>query len=146
MDRILWKSGNGLKANFWTDSWDSYSTLSEDNSWHDIRRQAESIWGSKVADYVVRVENRGKEKWMWHNLAELNLPPDLDNKMKTMLEDRSIKLSNKEDKIIWCGAKSGPYSIKVGYGILDSDLTEENWPTQLCWNESVFQRQVLLRG
>lgn len=42
--------------------------------------------------------------------------------------------SREEDKIVWCGAKSGSYSVKVGVSLLKSEDRMKEWEAKVCWN------------
>ncbi len=44
-------------------------------------------------------------------------------------------MSNKEDNIVWCAAKSGRYSIKLGYQLSGKVIDSNVWPHKLCWNK-----------
>lgn len=45
-----------------------------------------------------------------------------------------------EDKIIWCGARLGIYSIKVGYQLLNECRECGDWPVKLCWDKAILPK------
>lgn len=96
-------------------------------------RKLEERWRAlgapKWHNYVVKKDTQGVVNWLWRDPKDLNLPPGLEKRMREMLERRTIKLSNVEDKLIWCGAKRGKYSVKnwlwhVGCIVLRGELAD----------------------
>lgn len=51
-NHISWQGGNGSKANFWEDSWNSLSVLKDNVDLHDLQNFFLQVWGDKLTDYV----------------------------------------------------------------------------------------------
>ncbi|XP_059068734.1 uncharacterized protein LOC131859184 [Cryptomeria japonica] len=49
-------------------------------------------------------------------------------------------MSNKEDTLRWCGSKSGQYSFKIGYGILENLAARVDYPTKLLWSSPILSK------
>lgn len=41
--------------------------------------------------------------------------------MRNILASKEVMCSREEDEIIWCVAKSGNYSVKLGYALLETE-------------------------
>lgn len=77
---------------------------------------------------------------MWKNVDNMGLSDQQAGLMKSLFQNRKIIFTQKEDKIIWCGAKSGNYSVQIGYQILDRVEGDENWPAKLCWGRDCLPK------
>lgn len=61
--------------------------------------------------------------------------------MEGILRNRAILASDDEDCIFWCVAKSGEYSVKLGYEVQRNRVINPNWPSKLCWNSWVLPKE-----
>ncbi|XP_057851792.2 uncharacterized protein LOC131061977 [Cryptomeria japonica] len=143
INHLTWRINNGKLANFWANSWNGHDQLDKLDAispyLKDLRRKV----GTKVADYMIK-ENTWDDKLKWFNLSEYGLPMDIWNILKEELDCRRIILSNREDEIIWCGAKSGEYSTRMGYQI--QVQLEENgiWSDRLYWDPGMLPKDGAL--
>ena len=55
--------------------------------------------------------------------------------LKGIFQSRIVNLSNMEDKIVWCVAKSVKYLAKLGYQISCIANDSNDWPYKFCWNK-----------
>ena len=61
--------------------------------------------------------------------------------LKEIFKGRKVSILNREDKISWCAATSGKYSIKLGYEILDSRMEECFDAEDLCWSKEILPNE-----
>lgn len=54
--------------------------------------------------------------------------------LRKILDSREVSCSREEDEIVWCGAKSGSYSVKVGLSLLEIEGRRKEWEAKLCGN------------
>ncbi|XP_059067666.1 uncharacterized protein LOC131858444 [Cryptomeria japonica] len=67
-----------------------------------IKDHLVQLWGDQVKDYMRTVEGDFGKEWVWKDLVK----------------------TGTEDRVIWCGAQDGNYSVKLDYQFLEG--REEN--------------------
>jgi hypothetical protein len=60
--------------------------------------------------------------------------------MLSIFKARRVCLSLKRDRIVWCGAQLGKYSIKIGYQVLEAQGGESFISRDLCWSKEVLPK------
>lgn len=55
--------------------------------------------------------------------------------MNSTFRNRPTVFTNKEDKLVQCTAKSGQYSVKIGYQDLDRREEIGDWHFKLFWGQ-----------
>lgn len=73
-------------------------------------------------------------------MDELPLSPQQKRCFKNILDEYSSALNMKEDVIKWCGSKSGAYSVKIGYNIIENADLQPNLSSQLCWSYKCLRK------
>lgn len=74
------------------------------------------------------------------SLEGINLTSDQRERMLAIFKSGKIMLSSKLDKVVWCGLKSGAYSVKLGYQILDNREVNEDRSMRLCWGNACLPK------
>ncbi|XP_059070802.1 uncharacterized protein LOC131860408 [Cryptomeria japonica] len=108
-EHITWELDNGTSAKFWTDSWDGRLALSERQSLEDIKQVTNAQWGEKVGDFLTKSRVHGVDLCEWKEVDNLPLTSHHKDLLKTIMQEYTPTLSNKEDTLRWCGSKSGQY-------------------------------------
>ncbi|XP_057845071.1 uncharacterized protein LOC131054551 [Cryptomeria japonica] len=121
---------------FWWDSWEGEPPLTECFKDQDWVNTIEAAIGTQVANYFENGEHHGMRSWK--RVAIDNL--QLCKKLKELLSSRSILALDEEDSLLWCAAKSGEYSVKLGYKVHWHRAFNPNWPSKLCWNKWVLPK------
>ncbi|GLJ29482.1 hypothetical protein SUGI_0581130 [Cryptomeria japonica] len=65
---------------------------------------------------------------------------ELYSKLEVILRSRTIPVSEEEDTLFWCVAKSRDYSAKIGCEIQIHRLRDTVWPQKLCWNSIILPK------
>ncbi|XP_059065117.1 uncharacterized protein LOC131857080 [Cryptomeria japonica] len=76
----------------------------------------------------------------WKDPSDRNLGEDDQRTLRNILASREVMGSREQDKIIWCGAKSGIYSLKLGYALLEEDVRKVDWEAKVCCNNSYLPK------
>ncbi|GLJ18307.1 hypothetical protein SUGI_0323970 [Cryptomeria japonica] len=75
---------------------------------------------------------------VWKQISIGN--PILCESLNDVLKSRCIPLSNDEDGIFWSVAKSGEYSVKLGYEVQRQRGMCMDWPHKLCWSNKLLPK------
>lgn len=59
---------------------------------------------------------------------------------KKLLVERDISLTKEEDIIIWCCYKSGEYTVKQGYNLLENEESREKCVLGICWHQACLPK------
>ncbi|XP_059071301.1 uncharacterized protein LOC131865388 [Cryptomeria japonica] len=117
--------------------WQMYSKLEQ--RWAKIL-QAKYL-DSREKERILTVRNppRGSALWnflrrSWKDPQVLNLGEDWERYLSKISGNREVLFLKEEDEIIWCGSKSGCYSVKVGITLLERDAKSKEWESKICWN------------
>ncbi|XP_059067838.1 uncharacterized protein LOC131858570 [Cryptomeria japonica] len=76
----------------------------------------------------------------WKDPRGLDLEEADERLLRNILDNREVTCSRQEDKIIWCGAKSGSYSVKLGYTLLETEGRKGDWEAKVCWNKECLPK------
>ncbi|XP_059067599.1 uncharacterized protein LOC131858386 [Cryptomeria japonica] len=76
----------------------------------------------------------------WKDPHVLNLGEADERLLRNVLDNREVSCSREVDEIIWCGAKSGSYSVKLGYTLLEIEGRTKEWESKLCWNKECLPK------
>lgn len=74
-------------------------------------------WGIEVSKYINSKETDVGRRVKWKNLMHLQLEQNKLEAISEELNNQVVCVSKEEDNILWCGAKSGEYTAKLGYQI-----------------------------
>lgn len=140
LNHISWQIGNGLKANFWEDSWDGLPNIGDGPDLMALKQYFSQKWGTKVRDYLTLKQGALGNEWVWKDVVGEELSDEQIRCMKRLLQGRKIFISGNEDKLVWCGSSTGCYSVKIGYQLLNSLEREIFWAKDLCWNKHVLPK------
>lgn len=80
------------------------------------------------------------QRWNWKDHRELDLGVEEERYLRKILENQEVSFSREEDELVWCGAKSGSYSMKVGVSLLESEDKMKEWEAKVCWNSVCLLR------
>ncbi|GLJ41990.1 hypothetical protein SUGI_0869290 [Cryptomeria japonica] len=83
-----------------------------------------------------QVDQNGLRKWRKINTGN----PSLCEQLWKAIKDRKILESMEKDTIIWCVAKSGRYSAKLGYEVQRQRGSINSWPHKLGWSHKVLPK------
>lgn len=61
----------------------------------------------------------GRLEWGWKSMDNVEVDEELKRLMSEIFKNRKVLLTGSRDKVVWCGAKDGIYSVKIGYELLD---------------------------
>lgn len=70
----------------------------------------------------------------------LPLSPQQKMMFHSILDEYSLVLGLKDDVLKWCGSKSGNYSVKIGYNIIENAEIQLEWPSKLCWSSKCLPK------
>lgn len=126
-----------MKAKFWSDSWGGDKPLKEIFEDQDWINSVEASIGSRVKDYFTLGGSIG-ERVDWKKCSIGNRV--LCAKLEQLLSQRHIFVSDKEDKVFWCAAKSGEYKVKWGYEIQRKRIRNHEWPYKFCWHNIILPK------
>ncbi|XP_057833546.2 uncharacterized protein LOC131044273 [Cryptomeria japonica] len=127
-------------ANFWTDSWEGRLVLLDRQDIENIKQVTRIQWGEKVGDFLLKSRVQGVDMCEWKDVENLPLPTNQKELLKGIMQEYTPMLSTKEDTMRWCGSKSGQYSVKIGYIILDKLEERKEWPTKLMWSSPILPK------
>ena len=139
---LTWDVGNGKKALFWDDSWDGRPPIANGPIPAGLKHKLCSLWGKRVIDYKTTTISGNKTIWRWKSGDGINLSPEELLAFNEIISSRTIKQSEREDKLIWAASNDGNYRVKVGYKAL---LNSKEWervelPLSLCWDPSCLPK------
>ncbi|XP_059068451.1 uncharacterized protein LOC131858970 [Cryptomeria japonica] len=98
------------------------------------------LWGDKVKDYMQSSTGDLGKEWYWKDLSSTGLSAQEQQRLSIVLNQRKVFLIGKEDKVIWCGAKDGKYSVKLGYQLIEGreEAPSKTWP--LFWSKECLPK------
>ncbi|XP_059073800.1 uncharacterized protein LOC131874440 [Cryptomeria japonica] len=139
---ISWEVNNGENAEFWSDSWNEQVPLGIEEKFKEIKDITDREWGSKVADVINAIEIFSR-KGIWKDLATLPLSRSQCRLLSSILQQRTVYVSDKADKLFWVPSKDGCYSIKEGYRALQcmEESRIKSRVYSLCWNNIVLPKE-----
>ncbi|XP_059076545.1 uncharacterized protein LOC131875863 [Cryptomeria japonica] len=76
----------------------------------------------------------------WKDPSDLDLGEDDQRMLRNILASREVTGSREQDEITWCGVKSGIYSFKLGYTLLEEDVRKVDWEAKICWNNACLPK------
>ncbi|XP_057857115.1 uncharacterized protein LOC131066376 [Cryptomeria japonica] len=76
----------------------------------------------------------------WKDPSDLDLEEVEQRTLRNVLASREVMSSREQDEIIWCGTKSGIYSLKLGYALLEADVKKVDWEAKVCWNNACLPK------
>ncbi|XP_059076619.1 uncharacterized protein LOC131875913 [Cryptomeria japonica] len=155
------KGGGGAGLRYWKLNneamgvnlvWQMYSKPKQRwNSWDgcpslDIRAPQRIIqktiqhWGNKVSDILVQDSLELGQQMTWKDPCDLDLEEVDQRLMRNILASKEVMSSREEGEILWCGAKSGIYSIKMGYALLEAEGKKVDWEAKFFWNNTCLPK------
>ena len=93
-----------------------------------------------VSNYVVEKDGLEGKAWCWKDFSREKLTDQQKLQMKSILEERSVLLGLKKDKIIWCGSLKGNYLVKLGYNMMTETNNEAFISKDLCRNKDILPK------
>ncbi|XP_059064784.1 uncharacterized protein LOC131856859 [Cryptomeria japonica] len=120
-NQLTWRIGDDHKASFWQDSWDRCPSLDVGDPQRIVQKTIQH-WGDKVSDFLVQDSFDLGQRMTWKDPSDLDLEEVDQRTLRNILASREVMSSREEDEIIWCGAKSGIYSVKLGYALLEANV------------------------
>lgn len=76
----------------------------------------------------------------WKDPRDLDLEEADERLLRNILASKEVTSSREEDEIIWYGAKSGSYSVKLGYTSLETEGRKVDWEAKVCWNNACLSK------
>ncbi|XP_057815844.1 uncharacterized protein LOC131029396 [Cryptomeria japonica] len=122
---------SGEKERILTDSWDGCPSLDSQVP-QRIKDKIAHIWGSKVCEFLSQETSALGQRLNWKDPRDLNLGEVDERLLRNVLNNRDVLSSRDEDEIVWCGAKSGSYSVKLGYTLLEIEGRTKECEAKLC--------------
>lgn len=133
---LAWKIGNGVRVKIGKDPWvgcnDNFA-LPPDLIQHLDRRGLR---------FLSQVEKPGHSSiWgqAWKNGEELELDPRWWNDWNTFTQElfrSNVRLSDRQDELIWAHAESESYAPKNGYSFL---MSRKGWGEPEWWSKSLWK-------
>lgn len=62
------------------------------------------------------------------------------SEFESILSNRYVSLSHKEDRIRWSCSKTREYQVKLHYKVKYGAVRKKDWPTHLFWNKSCLPK------
>lgn len=108
----------GVKALFWLDSWNIYPALNSLGKFSNSQVSLERLWGTNVQDYLCILVSEDGCKARWKIILDGVILVEEKSELVKIFNQRSIFISEEEEKLIWSFNKSGKHSVKEGYSSL----------------------------
>lgn len=93
-----------------------------------------------MSDFMVQDSFELGQQMNWKDPSNLNLEEVDQRLMRNILASREVMSYREEDEIIWCGAKSGIYFVKLGYTLLEAGGRKVDWEAKVCWNNACLSK------